>query len=160
MVPVFLSAPQKPPTQERGPRYPGSPIQASQPGNYYVTICTDAKQHLFGYVVEGEMHRNELGDYVALCWEWLARRYPYVDLDEWIIMPNHCMGSLLSPTVAGHELGRAVQLPPVRENRWDDWSAPPSKPCPPTASTNGAEPQAVSSGNGTSTTTSSAMTMS
>ncbi len=58
-------------------------------GRYYVTICTQDKEHLFGRVVEGEMHRNELGDYVARCWQWLARQYPYVDLDEWIIMPNH-----------------------------------------------------------------------
>jgi len=46
----------------------------SQPGKYYVTVCTEAKQPLFGYIAEGQMHRNELGDYVALCWEWLAQQ--------------------------------------------------------------------------------------
>jgi REP element-mobilizing transposase RayT len=67
----------------------------SQPGKYSVTICTQNKEHLFGEVVEGEMHRNELGEYVALCLEWLPRRYPYVDLDEWIVMPNHLHGILV-----------------------------------------------------------------
>ena len=67
----------------------------SQPGKYSVTICTQNKEHLFGQVVEGEMHRNELGEYVALCWEWLARQYSYVNLDEWIVMPNHLHGILV-----------------------------------------------------------------
>ncbi len=67
----------------------------SQPGNYSVTICARNKEHLFGQVVEGEMRRNELGEYVALCWKWLARRYTYVKLDEWIVMPNHLHGILV-----------------------------------------------------------------
>jgi REP element-mobilizing transposase RayT len=67
----------------------------SQPGIYSVTICSQNKEHLFGQVVEGEMHRNDLGEYVALCWKWLARRYMYVELDEWIVMPNHLHGILV-----------------------------------------------------------------
>jgi len=67
----------------------------SQPGKYYVTICSENKEHLFGQVVEGEMHRNELGEHVALCWKWLARRYVYVDLDEWMVMPNHLHGIIV-----------------------------------------------------------------
>jgi len=75
----------------------------SQPGSYYVTICTEAKEHLFGRIVEGDRHRNELGDYAALCWEWLARQYPYVDLDEWIIMPNHLHGIIVITDRPGSE---------------------------------------------------------
>ena len=67
----------------------------AQPGKYYVTICRENKEQLFGQVVEGEMHRNELGEFVALCWNWLARQYPYVDLDEWIVMPSHLHGILV-----------------------------------------------------------------
>jgi len=67
----------------------------SQPGKYGVTICTQNKEHLFGQVVEGEMRRSQLGDYVELCWKWLARHYAYVELDEWIVMPNHLHGILV-----------------------------------------------------------------
>jgi putative transposase len=67
----------------------------SQPGHYYVTICTQAKEHLFGHIVEGDMHRSELGDYAARCWEWLAQQYAYIDLDEWIVMPNHLHGIIV-----------------------------------------------------------------
>jgi len=67
----------------------------SQPGSYYVTLCTQGKEHLFGQIVEGEMHRDELGDYVAGCWQWLAKQYPYVVLDEWTVMPNHLHGIIV-----------------------------------------------------------------
>jgi REP-associated tyrosine transposase len=73
----------------------------SQPGSYYVTLCTQAKSHLFGHIVEGEMHRNELGDFVALCWEWLAERYLYIKLDEWIVMPNHLHGIIVITNQGG-----------------------------------------------------------
>ena len=67
----------------------------SQPGKYHVTICTAGKEHLLGEVVEGEMHPNELGERVALCWKWLAQHYSYIDLDEWIVMPNHVHGIII-----------------------------------------------------------------
>ena len=67
----------------------------SQLGGYFVTICTEGKEHLFGQVVEGEMHRNEWGDSVARCWKWLAQRYSKVVLDEWIVMPNHLHGIIV-----------------------------------------------------------------
>jgi REP element-mobilizing transposase RayT len=67
----------------------------SQPGNYYVTICTENKEHWFGEVIEGDMRRNEFGESVAVCWEWLARQYVYVVLDDWIVMPNHLHGIIV-----------------------------------------------------------------
>jgi len=73
----------------------------SQPGSYYVTLCTQGKEHLFGQIVEGEMHRNELGDYIAGCWQWLAKRYPNVVLDEWTVMANHLHGIIVITDGAG-----------------------------------------------------------
>jgi putative transposase len=58
-------------------------------GAYFVTICTQGREHVFGAVMKGEMLPNELGREVARCWTWLAERYPYVYLDEWIVMPDH-----------------------------------------------------------------------
>ena len=67
----------------------------SQPGSYYVPLCTQGKEHLFGQIVEGEMHPNERGDCVARCWKWLAQQYLYIDLDEWTVMPNHLHGIIV-----------------------------------------------------------------
>ncbi len=61
-------------------------------GAYFVTLCTQDRACLFGSVLEGETQLNEFGRKVADCWLWLAERHPYVDLDEWIVMPNHIHG--------------------------------------------------------------------
>ncbi len=61
----------------------------TQPGAYFVTICTQNRESLLGEIVEGEMMLNEYGQVVVGCWIWLAKQYPYVELDEWVVMPNH-----------------------------------------------------------------------
>jgi len=58
-------------------------------GAYFVTICTQGRVRTFGAVVNGEMRLNEYGREVANCWSWLEEQYPYVYLDEWIVMPDH-----------------------------------------------------------------------
>jgi putative transposase len=58
-------------------------------GAYFITICTHGRIHVFGTIVNGEMRFNEYGREVANCWLWLAERYPYVHLDEWVVMPDH-----------------------------------------------------------------------
>jgi putative transposase len=67
----------------------------SQAGGYFVTICTRNRECLFGEIVDGNIRLNDLGRGVAKCWQWLAEQYPYIQLDEWIVMPNHFHGILL-----------------------------------------------------------------
>ena len=61
----------------------------SQSGAYFVTICSYQRQCVFGDIVNGQMHLNQYGDIVADTYQWLCQRYPFLHLDEWIIMPNH-----------------------------------------------------------------------
>ncbi len=44
---------------------------------------------MFGAIVDGAMQLNECGQIVANHWQWLAIQYPYVKLNEWVVMPNH-----------------------------------------------------------------------
>ncbi len=67
----------------------------SKVGAYFVTICVYNRERLLGSVIGGEMETNEAGHLAAECWEWLAEHYTYVELDEWIIMPNHLHGIVL-----------------------------------------------------------------
>ncbi len=41
------------------------------------------------------MRLNEYGWVVAECWEWLGRQYQHVDLDGWVVMPNHLHGVIM-----------------------------------------------------------------
>ena len=95
----------------------------SQPGSYYVTLCTQGKEHLFGQILEGEMHRNEWGDHVARCWEWLGQQYPYIALDEWTVMPNHLHGIIVVAEGRGASRSAPVNNP-ARFRRGASRSAP------------------------------------
>ena len=66
----------------------------TQPGAYFVTICTHQRTSLFGQVVDGEMAVNELGEIVRQEWFCTAQVRPYVKLfaDEFVVMPNHIHG--------------------------------------------------------------------
>jgi len=95
----------------------------SQPGSYYVTLCTQGIEHLFGQILEGEMHRNEWGDHVARCWEWLGQQYPYIALDEWTVMPNHLHGIIVVAEGRGASRSAPVNNP-ARFRRGASRSAP------------------------------------
>ncbi len=61
----------------------------SNPGAYFVTICTWQKECMFGHIVDGEMRLNEFGAVLNECWNRLVNHYFHIELDECIIMPNH-----------------------------------------------------------------------
>ena len=64
----------------------------SRPGAYFVTICTQDRQCLFGKVVDGEMRLNRLGAIAHQCWQNIPGHFPHVALDTYVIMPNHVHG--------------------------------------------------------------------
>ena len=67
----------------------------SQSGAYFVTICTRDRACVLGEISDGQPLPNELGEIVAETWRWLERHYEYVELDEWLVMPNHLHGIIL-----------------------------------------------------------------
>ncbi len=66
----------------------------TQPGAYFITLCTQNREHLFGTVIEGEMRLNAWGKIAREEWFTTARLRPYVRLDEreFVVMPNHVHG--------------------------------------------------------------------
>jgi putative transposase len=64
----------------------------SQSGAYFVTICTHQRLPLFGEIRGNEMHLNNIGEIAASCWLELPDHFPQVELDVWVVMPNHVHG--------------------------------------------------------------------
>jgi REP element-mobilizing transposase RayT len=64
----------------------------SQPGAYFVTICTKDRRNLFGGVVNEEMCLSRFGGVVKACWEDLPRHFAEVDVNEFVVMPNYIHG--------------------------------------------------------------------
>ena len=61
----------------------------SQPGSYFVTICTKEQKCLFGRVSGSEMQLNALGQIVINTWLEVIESSSNATSDYSIVMPNH-----------------------------------------------------------------------
>jgi putative transposase len=93
--------------QRRSPRLQG--YDYSQSGAYFVTICTQNRVHLFGDVVDGEMVLNTLGCVVETCWDDLPNHYNHIELDAFVIMPNHMHGIIFISGGDGVGVGEGLK---------------------------------------------------
>lgn len=64
----------------------------SAAGGYFVTVVTFRRECLFGEIVEGEIKVNALGRIVQECWNETPAHFPNVEIDSFVIMPNHIHG--------------------------------------------------------------------
>ena len=67
----------------------------SQAGAYFVTICTNNRQWLFGEIRQGEMVLSAIGRLVSAQWQQIPYRFAGLELGAWIVMPNHIHGILI-----------------------------------------------------------------
>lgn len=64
----------------------------SQNGAYFVTICTQGRQCLFGNIMDEKMVLNNAGEIVKSVVNDLPNHYTHVELAQYVIMPNHFHG--------------------------------------------------------------------
>jgi REP element-mobilizing transposase RayT len=64
------------------------------PGPYFVTICTQHREHRFGAIVADEMRSSPAGEMVSTIWTSIFDQFPAVVLDDFVVMPNHVHGIL------------------------------------------------------------------
>jgi putative transposase len=79
-----------------------------QNGAYFVTLCTQERGSLFGQVVDGAMVVNAWGQIVQSCWDEIPAHYPMVELDAFVVMPNHVHGVIVitnDPGAASNTIG-------------------------------------------------------
>ncbi len=67
----------------------------SQPGEYFITICTHNHECIFGILAEEEMKLSHIGMIAKNCWENIPNHFHNVELDEFIVMPNHIHGIII-----------------------------------------------------------------
>jgi putative transposase len=63
-------------------------------GFYFITICTNNMECVFGEIKNGIMGLSEIGCIAAKFWQDIPKHFTDVILDEWIVMPNHVHGSI------------------------------------------------------------------
>ena len=93
----------------RSLRHPGYDYRT--PGAYFVTIVTHERRSLFGRVANDSVEPTTMGAIAQELWLEIPQHFPHVQLDAFIVMPNHIHGLILlawSPEVGARH---AVPLP-------------------------------------------------
>jgi putative transposase len=67
----------------------------SSDGWYFVTICTKNRTEYFGDVRDYIMKLSDIRRIAAKFWNEIPKHFPFVLLDEWIVMPNHLHGIVI-----------------------------------------------------------------
>ena len=83
--------------------------QYSREGAYFITACTFRRELLFGEVIDAQTQLNDLGLIVAEEWLRSSQVRIEVQLDAWIVMPNHIHGIVI---LTGERKGTEVPVAP------------------------------------------------
>ncbi|MDO8609613.1 MAG: hypothetical protein Q7R95_03620, partial [bacterium] len=67
----------------------------SKNGYYFITICTKDRINYFGEIIDNEMSKSEIGYVVNKFWSEIPRHFHSVEIDKFIVMPNHFHGILI-----------------------------------------------------------------
>jgi REP element-mobilizing transposase RayT len=79
-------------------RIPSSRLQNWDYGSnaiYFVTICTQGRNHFFGKIEKEEMILSEVGKIVENFWNKIPEHFTFVELGDFIVMPNHIHGIII-----------------------------------------------------------------
>ena len=93
----------------------------SQPGYYFVTVCTKEKRIYFGEIKNGEMELSPLGKVVDERWKAIPEHFENVELDVYQIMPNHIHGIIvIKDDKEGTTRALSLQESPQREREQEE----------------------------------------
>ncbi len=98
----------------------------SRSGAYFVTVCTQKKECLFGEIVDGKMRLNEYGLIIAREWTRTPEIRKEIELDEFCVMPNHIHGIVTIQAAVVHAVRANGGSPEIVTNSgspetgWDD----------------------------------------
>ncbi|MTJ32009.1 transposase [Aphanizomenon sp. UHCC 0183] len=67
----------------------------SQSGLYFITICCYERECLFGNIINSQITLNNFGELIKEEWLKSAEIRKEIELDEFVIMPNHFHGIVI-----------------------------------------------------------------
>ena len=85
----------------------------TQAGAYFVTVVVQGRAPLFGDVKDGKAHLNDAGRVVQRVWLRLPDRFPGVEMDAFVVMPNHIHGIVVIHATSGNDAGSRFRLSDV-----------------------------------------------
>ena len=64
-------------------------------GAYFITICTYRRKHFFGEINDKKMILSYLGIIANVLWYEIPNHAKFVELGDFVVMPNHIHGILI-----------------------------------------------------------------
>jgi putative transposase len=64
-------------------------------GAYFITICTQNMEHFFGKIVNKKMILSPTGVIADILWHEIPNHSSFVELGDFVVMPNHIHGILI-----------------------------------------------------------------
>jgi putative transposase len=94
----------------------------STPGMYFTTVVAYGRECLFGEITKGKIKLSPIGEIVRREWFKTAQLRPYVELqiDEFVVMPNHVHGIIRIIDNVGARRRRA----PTNKNNIEKFGKP------------------------------------
>lgn len=86
----------------------------SNPGACFITIVTQGRACLFGDVMDGEMRVNEAAQMVGKWCAELNHKFPNMQTDELVTMPNHFHGIVATTS---NPVGAALCVCPIPDGQ-------------------------------------------
>ena len=83
----------------------------SNPGIYFVTICTDADMHWFGKIKNNNLILSDLGTIAHKFWTEIRNHHNNVQISSFIIMPNHVRGIVLLRGQSIYKINKTSSVP-------------------------------------------------
>ena len=88
----------------------------SKNGAYFITICTQNREHFFGNIQNGMMQLSEIGKLAERYWLEIPEHFPFVELGNFVVMPNHFHGILIINNIANSVETRFIASNNCHEN--------------------------------------------
>jgi putative transposase len=92
----------------------------SQAGLYFITMCVQNRELLFGKIENDVMILNDAGKMIQTEWEKLPQRFSNIELDKFVVMPNHFHGILeivaTTDTVPENDTGKQPAIGATTKN--------------------------------------------
>jgi len=85
-------------------------------GAYFITICTQNRECLFGEITNGKMILDPAGDMIRTVWDEIPLHYTGIEIDEFVVMPNHIHGIIVIVPVGATPRGCPGVSGQLREN--------------------------------------------
>lgn len=91
----------------------------SSNGAYFITFCTKNREQYFGRIESNKMILNELGEIAHHLWLQIPTYFPFITLDEFVIIPDHIHGILVINNAAEFQKEPQIKF---RKHKYPDQS--------------------------------------